>query len=177
MQTTWKRRETQIFSLASPPSCVISQGFSSSEAIMWVVRFDKDIRQRGTLLMIYPATNSQATRKEWDHVMEWGGRTKPFWGLSVSVCTEPSGTVLCWSPCWKSTPLERAESVDLSGNRIERCLQTAIYRNLCAIAQKGHNEHGGGTLEPLTASAAHSKMAASVAFIFCWSTLKFHCLP
>jgi len=42
----------------------LGERFSSSEVVMWVVRFDKDIRQRGTLLMIYPTTNSQATRKE-----------------------------------------------------------------------------------------------------------------
>ncbi len=65
----------------SDQTAKLGEGSSSSEVVMWVVRFDKDIRQRGTLLMIYPTTNSQATRKEWDHVMEWGGRTKPFWGL------------------------------------------------------------------------------------------------
>ncbi len=69
------------------------------------------------------------------------------------------------------------ESVDLHANQIGKCRRRVSYINLCAITQEGYNEHGGETLEPLTASAAYSKMAASVAFIFCWSTFKFHCLP
>lgn len=147
-----------------------------------VLLFDKDmIRQRGTLLMIYPTTNSQATRKEWDHVMEWGGRTKPFWGLcqfalnhqTLCFSDRRAGEVAHASGIYHLWP----ESVDVSVNQIGKCLRRVSYGILYAIAQEGHNEHGSGTLEPLTASAAHSKMAASVAFIFCWSTLKFHCLP